>query len=589
MSLLRKSSLARLGFVCAVVLSLSVRVGAEGPSLPMRPVDSAQGSEFARRIADLDLNARERAVVAEVERGNLPRFWRRFVEVEVTDSADGSTNRARYWVAPDYLAIGSDEDYFLAPLSPMTAQAIADRLQCVLPTRKMVDDIYRGAAPKLVPQPIAPSAAMTTVPVFAQHNESIRQQRAETLAAHPLGALVAGHKKDLVLTPSLAEARGRVAIYGWHQAEGRPIQPLHTGHTVNWVDYSHGVRLVARSLEVNGTKTTIDAVLSDPVLAGLLSDEGPFKLPRYDAPAPPDPKPDSGEEMEEFAIEPGVRVLLNQPAGFAADPKKPVRLILYALPNGNSIAQTMGRRVKAGDDWHFDIQHIAAQTRWLRERFPQTHLVVAYLECEGRSWPAWRKKHDPDDRRVVGIVDELRRRFAGRKTALVLTGHSGGGSFTFGFLNGLQRIPDDVERIAFLDSNYAYNATQGHSDKLVRWLEGSEQHLLCVLAYHDSVALLNAKTFVSEQGGTWGRSLAMQKDLAEHFVFASEADADWRRFTAAGGRIKFLLKENPTQAVLHTRQVEWNGFIHAMLTGTPLEGQGYTYFGPRAYESWIGN
>jgi hypothetical protein len=30
-----------------------------------------------------------------------------------------------------------------------------------------------------------------------------------------------------------------------------------------------------------------------------------------------------------------------------------------------------------------------------------------------------------------------------------------------------------------------------------------------------------------------------------------------------------------------------NGFIHAMLTGTPLENHDYEYFGERAYEQWI--
>jgi hypothetical protein len=34
--------------------------------------------------------------------------------------------------------------------------------------------------------------------------------------------------------------------------------------------------------------------------------------------------------------------------------------------------------------------------------------------------------------------------------------------------------------------------------------------------------------------------------------------------------------------------VEWNGFIHAMLTGTALENRDYTYFGPRVYDRWIG-
>jgi hypothetical protein len=449
---------------------------------------------------------------------------------------------------------------------------------------------------------------MTTVPVFAEHNESVRTQRSETLTVNPLGALVAGDKKDVVLTPLLAAAPGKVAIYGWHQLDGRAIQPLYTGHTVNWVDYSHGARFVARAMQVDGKATTVEAVLADPKLARLLSDEGPWQKPRYGevkpapgaaanpAKAPPAPppvappaplKPFPGEELETLQFEPGVRVLINRPAGAAFDAKKPVRLILYALPNGNTIEQTVGHRLKPGEDWHFDIQHIGAQTRWLREHLRDANLVVAYLETSVKSWPAWRGKNDPDGRHIAKIVEALRERFGKVPLKIVLTGHSGGGSFTFGYLNAVEKIPDDIERIAFLDSNYAYDAARGHDARLAQWLSASPRHSLCVLAYHDSIALLNGKTFVSEKGGTWGRSLAMQQDLAKHLTFTPETEGDWRRFTALDGRVKFLLRENPEKAILHTRQVELNGFIHAMLTGTPLENKDYTYFGPRAYDTLI--
>ncbi len=46
---------------------------------------------------------------------------------------------------PDYLSIGSNDDWARIPLSPMAAQQIADSLNCFLPTRKMVDDIYKAA------------------------------------------------------------------------------------------------------------------------------------------------------------------------------------------------------------------------------------------------------------------------------------------------------------------------------------------------------------------------------------------------------------------------------------------------------------
>jgi hypothetical protein len=109
-----------------------------------------------------------------------------------------------------------------------------------------------------------------------------------------------------------------------------------------------------------------------------------------------------------------------------------------------------------------------------------------------------------------------------------------------------------------------------------------------VLAYHDSIALLNGKTFVSERGGTWGRSHAMLADLRREFSFHSRTNnAGLQRHVAADGRIQFLLKENPERKILHTVQVDRNGFILAMLTGTPGENHGYEYFGERAYSQWI--
>src|SRR3954469_25253623 len=40
------------------------------------------------------------------------------------------------------------------------------------------------------------------------------------------------------------------------------------------------------------------------------------------------------------------------------DPHRPTLIIFYALPNGNTIEQTIGCRLRDGLDWHFDIQHI---------------------------------------------------------------------------------------------------------------------------------------------------------------------------------------------------------------------------------------
>ncbi len=93
----------------------------------------------------------------------------------------------------------------------------------------------------------------------------------------PLGALISGHKKDVVLTNRLSEILGRVAIYGWHRLSGIPIQPLTVVHGANYADYSHGIRLVSNVVLIDGKPRSIYEVLEDPKLATILSDEGPIR------------------------------------------------------------------------------------------------------------------------------------------------------------------------------------------------------------------------------------------------------------------------------------------------------------------------
>ncbi len=150
-----------------LILLLCASASAQSLALPPREPSAPKGTAFARSIADLSLEEREARIIAEVKVGNVPPFLRKLVPVSVSTGPV----KATYFVASDYLAIGSDDDFFLAPLTPGTAQVIADRLDCVLPTPKMVDDIYANAAVKLKPVPIPASPAMTTMAVFLSHNE----------------------------------------------------------------------------------------------------------------------------------------------------------------------------------------------------------------------------------------------------------------------------------------------------------------------------------------------------------------------------------------------------------------------------------
>ena len=356
------------------LLSMNTTLRAQTLELPARPAAAPTGSEFARSITDLSLQRRERQISEAVKSGNVPKFLRMLVPVTV----QRGTTKATYFVTPDYLAIGSDDDYFLTPLSPYAAQAIADVLECTLPTTRMVDEIYAQATVKLTPAPIPPSPAMTTVPVFLEHNGMVRPARLKAP-----GGLVAGHKKDVVIATKVFATPGKVAIYGWHNNDGKPIQPLYAGHTAAWVDYSHGIRLVQRRMIVDGEPKTIDEVVADPRLAQLLSSEGVMRESRYPvkdvavtpqgaviAPAP-------GEAIDELAIDPGVRVVINRPASALS---KPMLLIFYGLPNGNTTEQTIGKAIQPGDDWHYNIQHIGPRRGFYGRQSPI-----------GQSWsPTWK-------------------------------------------------------------------------------------------------------------------------------------------------------------------------------------------------------
>ncbi len=147
----------------------------------------------------------------------------------------------------------------------------------------MVDQIWNSAEVKLEPSPIAPSPAMTTIPVMWQHNLIVREQRSAVIVQHPLGTLVSGDKKDVVISNKIYNntPNSRVVIYGWHYSNGNPIQPLYNGHGANYVDYSHGIRLVYDTVIINGQPYSIANILQHDTYHQLLSDEGKILVPKY--------------------------------------------------------------------------------------------------------------------------------------------------------------------------------------------------------------------------------------------------------------------------------------------------------------------
>jgi len=274
-----RTKIGRIALLAGVAFSAAAQM----LNLPPRATNALGGQDFVKLITPLPAppdTQRENLIYAQIAGGNVPSWMRKLVLITTNAVINGTNHTVSYYVTPDYMCVGADNDYLLEPMTPVLAQRVANLLDCTLPTRKMVKEIWAQAQVKLTPAPIPASPAMITVPIFNQHNSNVWTQRSACLEAHPLGSLVAGHKKDVVISALLLtnfhKSHTPVVIYGWQQTNGAPIQSLYSGHAQTWADYSHGIRLVQEAITVDGAPATVSGILTNPALAALLSDETNF-------------------------------------------------------------------------------------------------------------------------------------------------------------------------------------------------------------------------------------------------------------------------------------------------------------------------
>jgi Secretion system C-terminal sorting domain len=299
-------------------------------NIPIRPNDAIEGSDFVDQITGLDLKDREKAIVKEILSGNVPSFSRKLKPIRVNTTIGAEHYELTFYTVCDYMAIGSEENYLYVPMTPSTAQYLADQLDCSLPTSKIVDIIYAGADLKLDPQPIPPSDKMITVPVFNQHTDSIKQQISQVAYNRSTDSIIAGHKKDIIISNKIYSpdrSFARVVIYGWHLSVNNPIQPVYNGHSADYADYSHGVRLISNTAFINTDSVKVANILQDDQLSELLSNEGKISKPYY-------PASDFLTSMssQSSKTRPAFKLYQNYP-----NPFNPKTHIEYVLPEPSSV------------------------------------------------------------------------------------------------------------------------------------------------------------------------------------------------------------------------------------------------------------
>ena len=255
-----------------------------------------KGSAFFEKFKGAPMGAWEQAALDLVMSGE--NFAWPMVPVPLDALGHVTVN-----VASDYFGIGEGpDDFFYLPLTPLTAQKIADALGLVLPTTKIVRDTWRHAGVaglQVEPEPMRPfwsahglnpDARMVTIEGYNDHNVALQA----ALANRGSSDLVSGTLKDVVISnrirPDAPGRQGSVAIYGWFDKDGKfvdkgqPIQGLNPSDHVNtYADYSHGIRFLDPIASRDGQPIS----LFDPAIAALVTDEGSIQVRRYDTGAAP--------------------------------------------------------------------------------------------------------------------------------------------------------------------------------------------------------------------------------------------------------------------------------------------------------------
>ncbi len=221
-------------------------------------------SSLNSQLYNVSGTSRDQLVLDEVEDGNSFPLKDRVAEITIKSN----NIQISFCVFKDYLALNNQDQQIRFPLGMTKLEDIISQSDWTLPTAKMVDIIYQESEVKLAPQTIPPSASMGSTTTIVNHSNMVNGRLSVDKK------LVGGHKKDIVMSNRLSTRPDRIAIYGWHQLSGNPIQPLSTVHHKDYADYSHGVRFIYKKVLVNNEVKTLGSVLSDSNLASLLSHEG---------------------------------------------------------------------------------------------------------------------------------------------------------------------------------------------------------------------------------------------------------------------------------------------------------------------------
>jgi hypothetical protein len=224
--------------------------------------------------------------------GNTPTWLRRWIPVTWEENGHTIT----VFTLPDYFCVGTDVDFVYPSMNPVSAETLGAHIKAVLPTRKIVNQIYAAADKREEGHPMTPDQGYP-------YDDSMRYTSRwainaakiwESVNASP-GIFLRGHKKVMVVSHGLEKKPStkvpyqlyKLGFYGWSKSGQAPAQPLVNGswaiqgptvggnmiaHEWWYDDYAHAAEFIHEDCVIDDVVMKVRDVTKDPELYKLVLD-----------------------------------------------------------------------------------------------------------------------------------------------------------------------------------------------------------------------------------------------------------------------------------------------------------------------------
>lgn len=200
-----------------------------------------------------------------------------------------------YQVMPDYVQI----EGVRVPMTPVTAQKVADYFHMILPSDKMSQQIYQASDTKIRATPLSNSGyvgkdgkyysgtevanrRINQSDAALEYNDLTEKELQKIRQSGKNPTLVAGHGKDIL---SATQDTKTPHMGGWAGSDGKPLQPYTNAHKnegANHSEYGLYTRLVGGEVQVTDPNGQVrhlswDEAFQNPELAKLLTTQPGLK------------------------------------------------------------------------------------------------------------------------------------------------------------------------------------------------------------------------------------------------------------------------------------------------------------------------